>query len=150
MGSPGSEAATYADACERSSGWGLRRVRPRRRAFREHEVHDEQLREQGERPWEEFVRGVRNFRGRYPIATLGVLNLADAAVGTDPVYSRLISMLRKLRSSIAAVLTVFAALVFFTNLLPGTIAGFAAGSLALYAAVAAFLILLLGVFVKGV
>jgi hypothetical protein len=50
----------------------------------------------------------------------------------------------------AAVLTVFAALVFFTNMLPGTIAGFAAGTLALYAAVAAFVILLLGVFVEGV
>ena len=52
--------------------------------------------------------------------------------------------------AVAAVLTVFAALVFFTNLLPGTIAGFAAGILALYAAVAAFVILLLGVFLKGV
>jgi hypothetical protein len=52
--------------------------------------------------------------------------------------------------AVAAVLIVFAALVFFTNLLPGTIAGFAAATLALYAAVAAFVILLLGVFVKGV
>jgi hypothetical protein len=52
--------------------------------------------------------------------------------------------------AVAAVLTIFAALVFFTNLVPGTIAGFAAGTLALYAAIAAFLILLLGVFVKGV
>jgi hypothetical protein len=52
--------------------------------------------------------------------------------------------------AVAAVLTVFAALVFFTNLLPGTIAGFAAATLALYAAVAAFVILLLGIFVKGV
>ena len=52
--------------------------------------------------------------------------------------------------AVAAVLTVFAALVFFTNLLPGTIAGFAAGTLALYAAVAAFVILLLGLFLKGV
>ena len=51
---------------------------------------------------------------------------------------------------VSAVLTVFAAVVFFTNLLPGTIAGFAAGTLALYAAVAAFVILLLGVFVEGV
>jgi hypothetical protein len=50
----------------------------------------------------------------------------------------------------AAVLTVFAALVFFTNMLPGTIAGFAAGTLALYAAIAASVILLLGVFVEGV
>jgi hypothetical protein len=52
--------------------------------------------------------------------------------------------------AVAAVLTVFAALVFFTNLLPGTIAGFAAGTLAIYAAVAAFVILLLGLFLKGV
>jgi hypothetical protein len=52
--------------------------------------------------------------------------------------------------AVAAVLTVFAAVVFFTNLLPGTIAGFAAGTLALYAAIAAFVILLLGVFIEGV
>jgi hypothetical protein len=52
--------------------------------------------------------------------------------------------------AVAAVLTVFAALGFFTHLLPGTMAGFAAGTLALYAAVAAFVILLLGVFIKGV
>jgi hypothetical protein len=51
---------------------------------------------------------------------------------------------------VAAILTVFAALVFFTNLLPGTVAGFAAGTLALYAAVAAFVIMLLGVFLKDV
>jgi hypothetical protein len=52
--------------------------------------------------------------------------------------------------ALAAVLTIFAALVFFTSLVPGSIGGFATGTLALYAAVAAFLILLLGVFVKGV
>lgn len=52
--------------------------------------------------------------------------------------------------AVAAVLTVFAALVFFTGLLPGTIAGVAVGTLAVYAAVAAFVILLLGVFVKGI
>jgi hypothetical protein len=52
--------------------------------------------------------------------------------------------------AVAVVLTIFAALVFFTNLLPGTIAGFAAGTLALYAAVAALVVLLLGVFLKGV
>jgi hypothetical protein len=51
---------------------------------------------------------------------------------------------------LAALLTVFAALVFFTSLLPGAIAGFAAGTLALYAAVVAFAILLLGVFIEGV
>jgi len=48
------------------------------------------------------------------------------------------------------VLTVFAALVFFTNLVPAHLAGFAAGTLALYAAVAAFVILLLGLFIEGV
>ena len=52
--------------------------------------------------------------------------------------------------AIAALLTIFAAVVFFTNLLPSTIAGFATGTLALYAAVAAFVILLVGVFVEGV
>ena len=52
--------------------------------------------------------------------------------------------------AVAAVLTIFAALVFFTSLLPGTIAGFAAGTLALHAAVAAFVVLLLGLFLKGV
>jgi hypothetical protein len=51
--------------------------------------------------------------------------------------------------AVAALLTVFAALVFFTNILPGTIAGFAAGTLALYAAIAAFVLLLLGTFVEG-
>jgi hypothetical protein len=52
--------------------------------------------------------------------------------------------------ALAAVLTVFAALVFFTSLLPGTIAGFAAGTLAVYAAMVAFVILLLGTFLEGV
>jgi hypothetical protein len=51
---------------------------------------------------------------------------------------------------LAAVLTVFAALVFFTSLVPATIAGFATGTLALYAAVVAFVVLLLGTFIKGV
>ena len=51
---------------------------------------------------------------------------------------------------LAAVLTVFAALVFFTGLVPATIAGFATGTLALYAAIVAFVVLLLGTFVEGV
>ena len=51
---------------------------------------------------------------------------------------------------LAAVLTVFAALVFFTSLVPGTIVGFATGTLALYAAIVAFVILLLGTFIEGV
>jgi hypothetical protein len=52
--------------------------------------------------------------------------------------------------AVAALLTVFAALVFFTNLVPAHVAGFAAGTLALYAAVAAFVILLLGLFIEGI
>jgi hypothetical protein len=51
---------------------------------------------------------------------------------------------------VAALLTVFAALVFFTSLLPAAIAGIASVTLALYAAIAAFVILLLGVFVEGI
>lgn len=51
---------------------------------------------------------------------------------------------------VALLLTVFAAVVFFTSLLPATIAGFASVTLALYAAIAAFVILLLGVFVEGI
>ncbi len=51
---------------------------------------------------------------------------------------------------VALLLTIFAALVFFTSLLPATIAGFASATLALYAAIAAFVILLLGVFVEGI
>jgi dolichol kinase len=51
---------------------------------------------------------------------------------------------------LAAVLTVFAALVFFTSVLPATIAGFATGTLALYAAIVAFVLLLLGTFIEGV
>ena len=51
---------------------------------------------------------------------------------------------------LAAGLTVFAALVLFTGLVPATIAGFAAGTLALYAAIVAFVVLLLGTFVEGV
>jgi hypothetical protein len=52
--------------------------------------------------------------------------------------------------AVAALLTIFAALVFFTAVLPATILGFAAGTLAVYAAVVAFVILLLGIFVEGI
>jgi hypothetical protein len=51
---------------------------------------------------------------------------------------------------VAVLLTIFAALVFFAGVLPGTIAGFASATLALYAAIIAFVILLLGVFTEGV
>jgi hypothetical protein len=50
---------------------------------------------------------------------------------------------------VAAVLTAFAALVFFTSLVPATVLGFAAATLALWAAILAFVLLLLGVFIKG-
>jgi len=50
---------------------------------------------------------------------------------------------------VAAVLTIFAAIVFFTSLVPATIFGFAAATLALFAAIVAFLLLLLGVFITG-
>ncbi len=51
---------------------------------------------------------------------------------------------------VAALLTIFAALVFFTSVLPATIAEFASGTLALYAAIAAFVILPLGIFIEGI
>lgn len=50
---------------------------------------------------------------------------------------------------VAAVLTIFAALIFFTSLVPATIFGFAAATLAVWAAIVAFVLLLLGVFLKG-
>jgi hypothetical protein len=50
---------------------------------------------------------------------------------------------------VAAVLTIFAALVFFTSLVPATLLGFAAATLAVYAAIVAFVLMLLGVFIKG-
>ena len=51
---------------------------------------------------------------------------------------------------VAVLLTIFAALVFFTSVVPGSIAGIASGTLALYAAVTAFLLLLIGTFVEGI
>jgi hypothetical protein len=51
---------------------------------------------------------------------------------------------------VAVLLTIFAALVFFTNVMPGSIAGIASGTLALYAAIVAFLLLLIGTVVKGI
>ena len=52
--------------------------------------------------------------------------------------------------AVAALLTIFAALVFFTSVLPGTLLGFAAVTLAVYAAVLAFVLLLIGIFVEGI
>ncbi|HEY7589515.1 MAG TPA: hypothetical protein VH723_00845 [Candidatus Limnocylindrales bacterium] len=50
---------------------------------------------------------------------------------------------------LAALLTIFAAVVFFTTLLPSAIAGIAMGTLALWAAIIAFVIVLLGSFIRG-
>jgi hypothetical protein len=50
---------------------------------------------------------------------------------------------------VATLLTVFAALAFFTGVLPGTIAGVATATLALYAGIAAFLLMLLGTLTRG-
>jgi hypothetical protein len=50
---------------------------------------------------------------------------------------------------VAALLTLFAGLAFFTGILPVTIAGVATDTLALYAAIAAFLLMLAGVLVRG-
>jgi hypothetical protein len=49
--------------------------------------------------WEEFVGDLRNVRGRFPLAVLGVVYMADASIVTaEPsTYARLLDMLRKLR-----------------------------------------------------
>lgn len=52
--------------------------------------------------WEEFVGDVRNIRGRFPLATLGVLFLVDHSIIGDNQFERLLDMLRKLRISSAA------------------------------------------------
>jgi hypothetical protein len=49
--------------------------------------------------WEEFVGEIRNVRGRYPLATVGALFLADSAILKQPaMFDRTKDMLRKLRS----------------------------------------------------
>jgi hypothetical protein len=50
---------------------------------------------------------------------------------------------------VATLLTVFAALAFFSGVLPATIAGVATATLALYAGIAAFLLMLLGTLTRG-
>jgi hypothetical protein len=50
---------------------------------------------------------------------------------------------------VAALLTIFAALVFFTTVIPASIAGFATATLALYAAILAVVLLVLGSFIRG-
>lgn len=52
--------------------------------------------------WEEFVGDVRNMRGRFPLATMGVLFLADQSIIGDNQFARLIDMLRKLRLTSSA------------------------------------------------
>ena len=49
--------------------------------------------------WEEFVGDLRNIRGRFPLAALGVVFLADHSIVEGERYSfqRLLDMLRKLR-----------------------------------------------------
>jgi hypothetical protein len=49
--------------------------------------------------WEEFVGDLRNIRGRFPMASLGVVFLADHSIvtGEPNSFQRLIDMLRKLR-----------------------------------------------------
>ena len=49
--------------------------------------------------WEEFVGDLRNIRGRFPLAVLGVVFLADSSilVREPNAYERLTDMLRKLR-----------------------------------------------------
>ena len=49
--------------------------------------------------WEEFVGDLRNLRGRFPLAVLGVCYLADESIieGEPNAHARLLDMLRKLR-----------------------------------------------------
>ena len=51
--------------------------------------------------WEEFVGDVRNMRGRFPLASLGVLFLVDHRIPTGQ-WDRLLDMLSKLRLASAA------------------------------------------------
>lgn len=48
--------------------------------------------------WEEFTGDLRNMRGRFPLAVLGIVYLADVAILKEPnQFRRLLDMLRKLR-----------------------------------------------------
>lgn len=48
--------------------------------------------------WEEFVGDLRNIRGRFPLAVLGIVYMADAAILNEPnQFRRLLDMLTKLR-----------------------------------------------------
>jgi hypothetical protein len=50
---------------------------------------------------------------------------------------------------VAAALTAFAAVAFFLTVLPASIGGFATLTLGIYAAIAAVILLLLGIFLEG-
>jgi hypothetical protein len=48
--------------------------------------------------WEEFTGDLRNMRGRFPLAVLGIVYLADVAILKEHTqFKRLLDMLRKLR-----------------------------------------------------
>ncbi len=48
--------------------------------------------------WEEFVGDLRNIRGRFPLAALGIVFMADIAIKDEPnQLGRLLDMLKKLR-----------------------------------------------------
>jgi hypothetical protein len=53
--------------------------------------------------WEEFTGDLRNLRGRFPLAVLGVVFMADADIvdGEPNAFHRLTDMLRKLRMEAA-------------------------------------------------
>jgi hypothetical protein len=53
--------------------------------------------------WEEFTGDLRNLRGRFPLAVLGVVFMADADIvdGEPNAFHRLTDMLRKLRMETA-------------------------------------------------
>lgn len=52
--------------------------------------------------WEEFAGDLRNLRGRFPLAVLGIVYMADASVTSAPnTFARMLDMLRKLRMETA-------------------------------------------------
>lgn len=53
--------------------------------------------------WEEFTGDLRNLRGRFPLAVLGVVFMADASIvkGEPNAFQRLTDMLRKMRMETA-------------------------------------------------
>ncbi len=52
--------------------------------------------------WEEFAGDLRNLRGRFPLAVLGIAYMSDAKVVDAPkTFARMVDMLRKLRMETA-------------------------------------------------